>query len=450
MERFLQFVNWLMPKELRDPTEDEDQWFRAQVLFSTCICAIVVQMFIVYIEIPKLGFTSPYAAIHYIIAFLLLLPLTMRLHGLSLQSVTTILLFGMFSSLSSFIYIEDSLNLSTFAWFPVIVMASYFLNSGALTYFFILFSIAVHGCMLYLWTEGIIDFHPSERDVMMPRLISDITGSMIMAATISFFSRESHRLIQRRLLESRMQIIRQKEQLAHSAKMVALGEMAGGIAHEINNPLMIIAGRSEQLTILSEKLPASEREQFVSISESIVSTTQRIARIISSMRIFARDTSGEPLTEVKLLAIVNDALALCGERFRHYEIHVITEVKDNISIDCRPIQISQIMVNLLSNSFFAVKNGPIRWIRISTEIQQESVMIIFEDSGPGVPKELHQKLFQPFFTTKDVGVGTGLGLSLSLGIAREHGGDLTYDFNSTVCRFILRLPLTQTSSGASS
>ena len=150
MERFLQVVNWLMPEHLRDPAEDEDQWFRARVLFSTCLCAVVVQAFMIGIEIPQLGFSSPYAVIHYLIMFLLLLPLTMRLHRLPLQAVTTIMLFGLFSSLSSFVYIEDSLNLSTFAWLPVIVMGSYFLNTGALTYFFIFFSILVHGCMLYL------------------------------------------------------------------------------------------------------------------------------------------------------------------------------------------------------------------------------------------------------------------------------------------------------------
>src|SRR5262249_34026595 len=104
-------------------------------------------------------------------------------------------------------------------------------------------------------------------------------------------------------------------------------------------------------------------------------------------------------------------------------------------------QIGQVLLNLLSNAFDAVEHAPEKWVALSFSHQDGRVEIAIEDSGPGIPGDLRQRMFQPFFTTKPVGKGTGLGLSISHGIIHAHGGSLVLDESSDHTRFVMSLPL---------
>jgi len=110
-------------------------------------------------------------------------------------------------------------------------------------------------------------------------------------------------------------------------------------------------------------------------------------------------------------------------------------------VPCRATQIGQVMMNLVSNSFDALKGTPDSWIRLEATVKGEFVEIAVSDSGPGIPAEIQAKLMTPFFTTKGAGNGTGLGLSISRRIAIDHGGEFLYDSKSPNTRFILRLPM---------
>jgi len=228
-----------------------------------------------------------------------------------------------------------------------------------------------------------------------------------------------------------------------AAKMAALGEMSANLAHEINNPLAAILLRAERLEQLGRQgrldAPATLRT-----AREIATTVERIRRIIDALRSFARQGEGDPLRPEPVISIVKDTIELCGQRFRMSAIELVVDpIADDLRVDCRPAQITQILVNLLSNAHDAVERTPHPWVHIAVEVQGqepgEDVRIVVTDSGPGIPPEIAGRIMEPFFTTKAIGRGTGLGLSVSRGIAETHGGRLELDTRSARTRFVLTL-----------
>ncbi|HET9238619.1 MAG TPA: ATP-binding protein [Oligoflexus sp.] len=233
---------------------------------------------------------------------------------------------------------------------------------------------------------------------------------------------------------------RQRENFLYTEKMASLGEMAGSIAHEINNPLAIIQGAAQKLQIRlrHEELNREDLKQTVHM---ILKTSERIARIIRSLRFVARDGSTDPFVNTSIRSIVDETLALCDSRLKNENVCLdASAVPVDLSCVCRGVQISQVLINLINNAVDAIRDRPEKWIRIEASLQAGMIRIAVTDSGPGIPKELADKIMKPFFTTKGVGKGTGLGLSISRGIAHAHGGDLELDEGSPHTRFVLVLP----------
>jgi C4-dicarboxylate-specific signal transduction histidine kinase len=234
----------------------------------------------------------------------------------------------------------------------------------------------------------------------------------------------------------------QRSTSQHVSKMTALGEMAAGVAHEINNPLMIISGKAQQVLKKIREGQVEPRE-FEQALEKIQGTTNRIAKIVSGLRTFSRNGTGDPMQPTLLKTIITDTADLCGEKFRNN--NVTFEIGDipTVILQCRAVQISQVLLNLLNNSFDAVQPLPARWIKLSVESKDDTIKIRVTDSGSGIPPETAEKMMQPFYTTKEIGKGTGLGLSVSNGIVAEHGGKLFYELNQGHTSFVIQLP-TQT------
>lgn len=229
-----------------------------------------------------------------------------------------------------------------------------------------------------------------------------------------------------------------------AAKMASLGEMAGGIAHEINNPLAIIHGKAMQLRNAASRGDI-KGEQVILVAEKIEQTAMRISKIIKGLRTFSRNADADPFTACSVPSIIDDTLELCRERFRSHDVEVRLESIPAIAIDCRAAQISQVLLNLLNNAFDAVRSLPERWIEISVVLGKNDLSIIVTDSGQGIPPAIAEKIMEPFFTTKEVGKGTGLGLSIAKGIVEDHGGTLTLDAGHPNTRFIVKLPYKQAS-----
>lgn len=233
------------------------------------------------------------------------------------------------------------------------------------------------------------------------------------------------------------------------AKMASLGEMASGIAHEINNPLTIILGKASVIknSIINHKFDPEVTLQAV---EKITVTVDRISKIIKGLRSFARDGDRDSFEWVSLTQLLDDTVELCKARFGSHGVALeILPFDKNLKIECRGVQISQVLLNLLGNAFDAIQSQKEKWVRIEVIETEDAVQIAVRDSGPGVPQSLREKIMQPFFTTKEVGKGTGLGLSISKGIMDDHKGRFFLDENSSETRFVLSFPKSRVVSKAS-
>lgn len=228
-----------------------------------------------------------------------------------------------------------------------------------------------------------------------------------------------------------------------SARLSSLGEMAAGIAHEINNPLAIISVKTRSVS--SEViLNFANKGKILSDLEKIDQTVFRIAKIIKGLRAFSRDGSKEPFSLIQLSVILNDTLGLCAERFKTSGVELRISKIPPIEIECRGIQISQVLINLLNNSFDAVRNQNEKWVEVVIKAQNDNWLTIkVTDSGPGISIEIQDKIMEPFFTTKDIGKGTGLGLSITKGLIEDHNGKFFVSRESIRTCFVVQLPILQ-------
>jgi signal transduction histidine kinase len=254
----------------------------------------------------------------------------------------------------------------------------------------------------------------------------------ITASLLSVFAKTNSRHTQ--------QIHDQQATMAAAAKMSALGEMAGGIAHEINNPLAVIYARSLHIEKLLNR-DEPKIEDAIKFAKTIFSMSERIAAIIKGMKTFSRDADSDPLEICSLKKIIEDTLILCEQRIKL--IGVSLEIDSKIGdfwIQGKAVQISQVLLNLLNNSTDAIEHSQNKWITITAKSTKDRVIISVTDSGPGIPKAIREKMMDPFFTTKPVGKGTGLGLSVSRSILSNHNGSLSIDESCANTRFSIELP----------
>lgn len=226
----------------------------------------------------------------------------------------------------------------------------------------------------------------------------------------------------------------EKLKLIHSAKLATLGQMAAGVAHEINNPLAIISNSNSLLQKVDR--PGIKEEVTQNIEESV----DRIVKIVKGLRKFCRDTSEFNRSETSVESIIKESLDLVSHKARNESVEIITKNLANHKVYCDELEIEQILVNLLNNAIDANAENEKAWIDISTEEFDETIAIVVKDSGKGIDESVLKNLFDPFFTTKDVNEGTGLGLSISRSIAEEHRGSLNYQLRDGHTAFILELP----------
>lgn len=225
----------------------------------------------------------------------------------------------------------------------------------------------------------------------------------------------------------------------NSARMAELGEVAGGIAHEVNNPLTIIEGQSYKLRkLLSE--PNFDTEGAKKCLDKIESTVGRISKIIKTLRNISRKSSTDPMEAHSLQKICEDALELTQERLKQKGMKFEMSGDLNVETMCRPSEIAQVLLNLINNSMDAIESLAERWIKVNVVHSGAQLEIRVIDSGPGIAPSVQSRLMQPFFTTKPVGQGTGLGLSISRTIILNHGGTLDYETLDNHTSFVIRLP----------
>jgi hypothetical protein len=244
-------------------------------------------------------------------------------------------------------------------------------------------------------------------------------------------------ITERKRVETQLQ--RQREVLYQNEKLAALGTMAAGIAHEMNNPLGIITTRIEVMLLDAEQqhLPPQVLEDLQVLHRA----SQRVARIAASLRSFARHSPGDRVP-LDLNAVVDESLQLMQKPLAADNVQIVASLDRGLApILGDATTLHQVLMNLLTNAREAMPTGG--QVRIETGPAERPgwIRLVVADTGPGIPAEEVSKIFDPFFTTKRT--GTGLGLSVTYGIIQEHGG--TVDVQSRPgagTTFILSFPTT--------
>ncbi|AXI59578.1 PAS domain-containing sensor histidine kinase [Pseudomonas kribbensis] len=242
------------------------------------------------------------------------------------------------------------------------------------------------------------------------------------------------------------EVRRSQQQLTQSAKMATLGEMATGLAHEINQPLNVmrmaivnvqkrLSNGDVQIDYLTDKL------------NRIDAQVQRAAKVVDHMRVFGRRSEIEQQLFNPASAI-EGTLSLLAEGMRGKGVDLrISETPFEVQVRGYVDQLEQVLINLMVNARDALlgkresESGFKPWISIYAERDEEKVRLWVEDNGGGIDPRLLERIFEPFFTTKPVGVGTGLGLSVSYGIIENMGGHLSVRNSADGARFCIELPI---------
>lgn len=228
-------------------------------------------------------------------------------------------------------------------------------------------------------------------------------------------------------------------QLMHSGQLAAIGEMAAGVAHELNNPLTAIIGNS-QLLLRTQ----ADNVQIKPLLNDIDRCGKRCRTIIRSLLAFSRQDDFA-FTTCSLNDAVSEALRLTQQQIENQRIAIHIDLDPALPLlNGNLQQLSQIAVNLLMNAKDALETCDTtnKQIHIQTTVEDDTLLLRITDNGPGIPRDALDDIFHPFFTTKEVDRGTGLGLSVSFGIAKAHNGLLSVETNlGAGTTFILAIPL---------
>ncbi|OCP05633.1 MULTISPECIES: ATP-binding protein [unclassified Ensifer] len=213
-----------------------------------------------------------------------------------------------------------------------------------------------------------------------------------------------------------------RDELVQSAKLAALGQMAAGIGHELNQPLAALRAHIHSAGTL---IGRGKGEQAVTNLDKMKGLTARMADQISHIRRFARRPDAQ-LRPVDLAAAVRDALSLLEHRFEEEAVMLDLSLPQgrSVMVMAEPVRLEQVAVNLVGNALDAVTDRPERRVSVAIEAADGNARLIVGDTGHGIASENLSSVFDPFFTTKPVGSGLGLGLSISYNIVKDFGGDI--------------------------
>jgi C4-dicarboxylate-specific signal transduction histidine kinase len=286
------------------------------------------------------------------------------------------------------------------------------------------------------------------------QLLSELTIAYAMVTFVFamvvtyfvFYIRYNRKMIENQVTQKLKETDLIRLKMVETARMTAMGAMASGVAHEINNPLAIMMGHVEHIRryLFKNKIGDEKLHKYFSVIES---SSDRIAKITKSLRFIAHEGDKEEFQMISNRALISKVLDLTLNRTSQLsiEFEVLYRDDEDLLFECRESQIGHVLLNLINNSIDSIKDmSGEKWIHILIGKGGFNEMIIrIVDSGYGIPPEVRDKIFEPFFTTKDVNEGAGLGLSIALGIVKDHQGSITYVANEAHTTFDIMIPLQQ-------
>ena len=236
-------------------------------------------------------------------------------------------------------------------------------------------------------------------------------------------------------------VLKEKDaELEEAQRLSVVGEFAAGIAHEVNNPLAILKGKAQLLQLQIQSLNISQKEETEKINESvnvINDTVDHTADLIKNLKTFSSKDKFGTLKFSSLSEIIDVALNISKSRCSYAGIELEIDVDEKIEVECSPVSLSQVILNLILNAIHAIETIENKWISIKTKTSKKGLQILVTDCGSGIPDDIAGKIMHPFFTTKEPGKGTGIGLSLSRKAVAKMNGHLYYNTNSPNTQFII-------------
>ena len=269
---------------------------------------------------------------------------------------------------------------------------------------------------------------------------TDITERKQVEAQLQEYTEHLEQLVTAKVQELELE----RAKVIQAGKLAALGEMATGVAHELNQPLTSLLLDAEYLGIMAERALSGEAdsppslEEFLEISENQVRDIERCRRIIDHLRSFGRVSNETPVS-LDMNQPIRDAFILIEQRLRQHDVTVEFALTEPLPLVLAHSQkLEQVFLNLISNAEYAMSEmarraregeverpGYVKTLRIRSYTEGDHVCVAIGDNGSGMSPQHLERLFEPFFTTKPIGQGTGLGLSISYGLVAEFGGEIT-------------------------
>src|SRR3989338_5096221 len=233
-----------------------------------------------------------------------------------------------------------------------------------------------------------------------------------------------------------------KRYALQNSKTSTLGELIGGITHEINNPLAVIQLRADQL-LENAEAGDFDREVFVKSLKSIDVTVKKISSIINGLRSFLKGGAHEPIGSHSIKKIAESTIALCGHKFQSHGVKLELMCLEDVEFYFLPNDISQLLIHLFNNAYDAVVDLDEKWVHLEIIRSENHFTIEVTDSGAGIPPQIQKQMLQPFFTTKEALNKAGVGLGIVQSLVESHGGKFAYDNNSAHTKFLVHFPYSQ-------
>jgi signal transduction histidine kinase len=435
LELILQKTEYFLPANLKDSVSIID-YYRARIIVSVDAISSIIVLFLLIAS--GFGLNLPFAVFCSVVSSFIFLVLSMfylknikqnfmaKFQNFTIFQVVFITSIILYSA-----YSEFGTGIFGLVWiFPVVFMTVFLVYNSAKNNLFIILIMTLLALIFWHYDDMLnpISKVPNFKMIFIVFLFLSLILVFCMSLIFTELSEEL-----------KDEINNQRELLIESAKFNSLGQMASTLAHDINNPLFILQGKLHLIKNLlsNDKLDIAKCDEIVENSEVIINKLSELVRGISN---YARLGRVEDMLIMDVGQLVDNSLVLCTAQFEKRNVNFYYDYPTKVDVICHPSFFSQIILNLINNAMDAVENSQHKEIKLKIKIADEKIRIIVEDNGPGIPNDLKDKIFQPFFTTKHMSKGTGLGLSISKGLAELHHGKIYYHRQNDLTHFVFELP----------
>ncbi len=328
-----------------------------------------------------------------------------------------------------------------FWWYPVIPILATLLTGPIQTLFWTLMIIMSYSVFFFGNPEIFFSNDLYGKDTSIFQFYS--LSFVVLLITVTCMSLDS---LRKKVLQEKIKYAEISSQTEH---LKALGEMAGGVAHEINNPLAIISGSANIIKkhIMREN---TDKEKVLKHIEVINKTVRRTTNIINGMKNLSRDGQKDILESFAIGEAFEDIFSFMSKKIQLQSIKFKYNESDPLLLSpvyFQRVQLSQVILNLINNAYDAVYDQQDKWIEVKLFSRHKYIEVHISNSGPAISSSVRGKIFNPLFTTKPVGKGTGLGLSLCHSIMSKNDGSIVLSHKSQHTKFILLIPLADKSTG---